>query len=95
MAEAELFATPAGTWRIGSAPSHPRSRSAHHVGRRPVPLQQLRHGLHRGAGMGEEQLKARAQVVLSRLAVDARAQTDPSDSPRCKAASPHNAGTAR
>ena len=42
---------------------------SHHLGRRTALLQQLGHGLHRRAGVREEQLQALAEVVLARLAV--------------------------
>ena len=45
------------------------SDQRHHIGGRASLLQQLGHRLHGRAGVGEEQLQARAQVVLARLAI--------------------------
>ena len=69
VAKAKLFATQTRTGHVGSALCILGGGQRHHIGRWPVPLQELSHRLHGGARVLEEQFEAYAEVVVARIAV--------------------------
>ena len=69
VAESELTPAPARTSPIGPALHILGCGQCHYFGRRTAPLQQLDHRLHRGTRMGEEQIQAGTQVVLTGIAI--------------------------
>ena len=69
MAKPEFLATPARTGFVRPANRVLGGGARHHIGRRSAVLQQLGHGLHRGAGVSKEQIQTCTEVVLARIAV--------------------------
>ena len=69
MAELELAPAATGAGLVGVAPGVLGGHPGHHLGRRLPAPEQVRHHLHRGAGVLEERLEPGAHVVVARLAV--------------------------
>src|SRR6185369_2725191 len=69
VAEAKFLPAAAGTGLVGIAPRVLGGHPGHHVGGGAALAQQAGHLLHGRTGVGEEQLQARAEVVVARLAV--------------------------
>src|SRR5260370_12410054 len=72
MTEFELAAAAAGTRLVGRAFGVFGGQVRHDFGRRPPAFQELPHHLHRGTGVGEEQFKPGAEIVMTRLAIPGR-----------------------